>query len=322
MQGGPRIVVIGGGTGLSVILRGLKKITSNLSAVVTVMDDGGGSGMIRDELGMLPPGDIRNCITALADEEDILDRMLQYRFTEGRLKGQNMGNLIIASLADIYGDFEAAVNKLQHILRIKGRVIPVTSVNASLCAVLEDGTDVHGESLIPEMVREHDSPIKEVYLDPPSVEALPSAVQAIRQADLVVMGPGSLYSSIIPNFLVRGIREAIRDASGLRILVCNVMTQPGETDNYSVADFTRAVVKYLGEDVLEYILLNSHHCTDEELAPYLKAGTRQMLPGREDRKILREMGIIPIESNLIRIDGETIRHDADRISNVLASLIH
>ncbi|MGI6205457.1 MAG: gluconeogenesis factor YvcK family protein [Anaerovoracaceae bacterium] len=320
--GGPRIVVIGGGTGLSVILRGLKNLTDNITAIVTVTDDGGGSGVIRSELGMLPPGDIRNCILALADDEDIMEKLLQYRFHEGRLNGQNMGNLFIAALTDIYGDFELAVDKLQDILRIKGHVIPVTSQDEVLCAVLEDGTEVRGESTIPVEVKKHMSPIKRVFLDPDGAEALPSAIDAIMSADMIVLGPGSLYSSIIPNLLVKGISSAIRDASGIKSLICNVMTQAGETDDYTVSDCAHAVEQYLGKNVIDYMIINDHKCSNEELEPYITEGVRQILATDEDREELRHMGITPIESSMIEIGDGLIRHDASRIASIIVSLIH
>ncbi|MFR8251872.1 MAG: gluconeogenesis factor YvcK family protein, partial [Anaerovoracaceae bacterium] len=244
---GPRIVVIGGGTGLSVLLRGLKKNSGlHISAIVTVADDGGGSGMLRKDLGMLPPGDVRNCILALADEEDIMEQLLQYRFGNGRLKGQNMGNLFIAALTDIYGDFELAVEKLHDILRIKGKVVPVTSEDVTLCARLKNGKIIRGESKIPKAVSKMESPIEEVFLEPSGVQPLNSAVEAIMNADMIVLGPGSLYSSIIPNLLVGGISDAIRSAGGMKVIVCNVMTQAGETDDYTVVDYVDAIEKYLG----------------------------------------------------------------------------
>ena len=319
---GPRIVVIGGGTGLSVLLRGLKKVSTNISAIVTVADDGGGSGVIRDELGMLPPGDVRNCIMALADQEETMDKLLQYRFTEGRLKGQNFGNLMIAALTDIVGDFELAVEKIHDILRIKGHVIPVTSENVKLCARLENYTVVKGESKIPEAVKTQNSPIHDVFLEPSNVEALPSAVDAIRSADMIILGPGSLYSSIIPNLLVGGIKEAIQNARGMKVLVCNVMTQMGETDDYSVAMYAKAVEKYIGKNVMEYILVNNHVCTAEELAPYLAQGTRQMCATGDDRKELAAMGLTVVENNMIQAGEGYIRHDADRISNILMTMFH
>ncbi len=321
-SGGPRLAVIGGGTGLSVLLRGLKKQTTNISAIVTVTDDGGGSGVIRDELGLLPPGDVRSCILSLADDEDIMEQLLQYRFSEGSLRGQNMGNLILAGLTEIMGDFEAAVNKLQDILRIKGQVIPVTSTDTTLCAKLKNGTEVRGESQIPVVVRECGSPIHHVFLDPEKPEALPSAVNAIRSADMIVLGPGSLYSSIIPNLLVKGISEALREAKGIRVLMCNVMTQAGETDDYTVGQYAQAVEEYLGPGVIEYILINDYKVSDGEIASYLKQGMRQMLAGEDDRKLLNEMGIRPIESNMIALENGIVRHDADRVTGILMSLIH
>ncbi len=320
--GDPKIVVIGGGTGLSVILRGLKRVTDNITAVVTMTDDGGGSGVLRDELGLLPPGDIRNCILALADDEDIMERLLQYRFREGRLSGQNMGNLFLAALADIYGDFEMAVDKMHDILRIKGRVIPVTSQDTTLCAELWDGTVVRGESKIPVMVKRRVSPIRHVFLDPEDPDPLPSVIDAIYAADMIILGPGSLYSSIIPNLLVRDISEVIREAPGIKTLICNVMTQAGETDNYSVADYAAAVEKYLGKYVLEYMIINDHVCSKEEIAPYITAGVRQMCATKEDRQTLRHMGITPIESNMIQIRDGMIHHDPDRIANIIISIVH
>lgn len=320
--GGPRIAVIGGGTGLSVILRGLKKVTSNVSAIVTVTDDGGGSGVIRSEMGILPPGDIRNCILALADDEDIMEKLLQYRFREGRLSGQNMGNLFLAALTDIYGNFEKAVYKLQDILRIKGKVIPVTLENADLCAELEDGTQVVGESRIPEEVVSHHSPIEHVYLDPPWPRALDAAVKAIRSADMIVLGPGSLYTSIIPNLLVKGIADAIRDAAGMKTLICNIMTQPGETDDFTVTEYAETVVEYLGSNVLDYMLINDQRLENPVIRPYLKHGIIQLIADDKDRKALERMHITPIESNMVYADEGVVRHDADRVGNIIIALVH
>lgn len=322
--GGPKIVVIGGGTGLSVILRGLKKVSRNISAIVTVADDGGGSGMLRDDYGILPPGDLRNCILALADEEDIMEKLLQYRFSEGRLAGQNMGNLFIAALADIYGDFEMAVEKLHDILRIKGHVLPVTTADVTLCAMLKNGHTIRGESRIPDEVKKQGSPIDYVFLDPPDVDALPRATDAILTADIVILGPGSLYSSIIPNLLVRGINNAICGTGAMKMLICNVMTQPGETDGYSVTDYTMAVEKYLGKGGIEYLLVNNHVCTEDELQSYSKDGmpSRQMLARDTDRAFLAEKGIVLIENNMIAVDDGYIHHDADRISNIIMAVYH
>ena len=320
---GTRIVVIGGGTGLSVLLRGLKKNSGlHISAIVTVADDGGGSGMLRKDLGMLPPGDVRNCILALADEEDIMEQLLQYRFGSGRLKGQNMGNLFIAALTDIYGDFELAVEKLHDILRIQGKVIPVTSEDVTLCARLKNGKVIRGESRIPKAVSKMKSPIEEVFLDPSGVRPLDSAVEAILKADMIVLGRGSLYSTIIANLLVSGISDAIRTAGGMKVLVCNVMTQAGETDDYTGVDYVDAVERYLGSNVAEYILINDYICQPEELSAYTSAGTCQMCAAPGEREILAQRGLTVIESNLIDISDGIVRHDADRIANILLTMIH
>ena len=318
----PNIVVVGGGTGLSVILRGLKKTGAHISAIVTVSDDGGGSGVLRREMGMLPPGDVRNCILALANEEDIMEQLMQYRFRTGRLKNQNMGNLFIAALADIYGDFEKAVEKLHDILRIKGHVIPVTSEDITLCAVLEDGTVVRGESRIPVSVKKTGIPVKSVFLDPAEPEALECAIDAINSADVIVMGPGSLYSSIIPNLLVKGVSDSIREAGAVRILICGLMTQPGETDNFTVCRYAEVVEEYLGKNGIDYMLINNHICTEEELQPYAEHGSLQMAATDGDRKKLGDMGIIPVENNLMEIGDSVIRHNADIVSSIIISILH
>ena len=318
---GPRIVVIGGGTGLSVILRGIKRITDNLTAIVTVADDGGGSGKLREDLGMLPPGDIRSCILAMADEEGLMQELLKYRFSEGTLQGQSFGNLLIAALNGICGNFEDAVVKTNEILRVKGQVVPVTGCDVRLCALLENGSLVCGESKIqPEVIRQ-ESPIDKVFLTPANPAATKIALEAIRNADLILMGPGSLFTSIIPNFLVDGIADAIKSAMGRRILICNVMTQPGETDHYTVWDHVSRAAEYLGENVIEYVIANNLVIDAEALKPYNEDGADQIILKDEDRRMLREKGISLIENNFVEIKKGYIRHDADRIASVVYSLI-
>ncbi|MBP6491977.1 MAG: YvcK family protein [Clostridia bacterium] len=318
---GPRIVVIGGGTGLSVILRGIKRMTDNLTAIVTVADDGGGSGVLREDLGMLPPGDIRSCILAMADEEGLMLELLKYRFTEGRLEGQNFGNLLIAALNGICGNFEDAVAKTNEILRVRGQVIPVTGADVRLCAVLENGSLVCGESMIqPEVIRQG-SPIERVYLTPEKPAANKMALEAIRKADLILLGPGSLFTSIIPNLLVDGISEALRAAMGRKILVCNMMTQPGETDHYSVWDHVVKASGYLGENIIEYVIANNMVIDAETLKPYNEDGAQQIIPTEDDRRLLLENNICLIENNFVEIKKGYIRHDADRIASVVYGLI-
>lgn len=321
LERGPKITVIGGGTGLSVILRGFKGMTDRLTAVVTVADDGGGSGILREDLGMLPPGDIRSCILALADAEDLMKELLRYRFTEGMLQGQSFGNLLIAALNGICGNFEEAVAKTHEILRVKGRVLPVTGSDIRLCAELENGQVICGESRIPSEVQRQVSPIHRVYLTPEQPEANEMAVRAIKEADLVVMGPGSLFTSIIPNFLVHGIPQAIQASMGRKILVCNMMTQPGETDGYSVVRHVRQAQEYLGKGQIEYVIANNKLIDTEILAPYQKDGAQQILPTEADRRVLREEEIILIENNFSDIQKGYIRHDAGRIASVVMGLL-
>ncbi len=318
---GPKIVVIGGGTGLAVILRGIKCITENLTAIVTVADDGGGSGLLREDLGMLPPGDIRSCILAIADEESDMQQVLQYRFTEGVLSGQNFGNLLIAALNGIYGNFEDAVAKTHDILRVKGRVIPVTGADIHLCAELYDGQIICGESKIQPASIKAKSPIKRVFLMPEKPEAEAGAIEAIRQADIIIMGPGSLYSSIIANFLVQGIGEAIASAQGIKALICNVMTQPGETDGYSVYDHVTKANAYIGEAVIQYVLVNNHPVSEIYLDRYTKDGAKQLLPTHQDREELLAAGVAIIENNFTDVKLGYIRHDARRIANTILTLV-
>ncbi|MDD3169196.1 MAG: YvcK family protein [Eubacteriales bacterium] len=318
---GPRIAVIGGGTGLSVILRGIKRITDNLTAIVTVADDGGGSGILREDLGMLPPGDIRSCILAMADEEGLMQELLKYRFTEGMLEGQSFGNLLIAALNGICGNFEDAVAKTNEILRVRGQVLPVTGSDVQLCALLENGTLVCGESRIQPEVLRQGSPVAKVLLKPERPTATKKAIEAIQRADLILMGPGSLYTSIIPNFLVDGIPEAIKQSTGRKVLVCNMMTQPGETDRFSVWDHTARAAEYLGENVIEYVIANNMVIDTEALKPYNEDGSEQIIPNQEDRQRLQEKGISLIENNFTEIRKGYIRHDADRIASVVYGLI-
>ena len=255
--GGPKIVVIGGGTGLSTMLRGLKLYTNNITAIVTVGDDGGGSGKLRADLGMLPPGDIRNCILALADTEPIMEDLLQYRFTEGTLKGQSFGNLFLAARDGISDNFEAAVQKMSSVLAVTGKVLPVTLDEMKLIAELENGNIVEGESIIPDEVIKQKSKIKNLKIEPEKAKPLLDALMAISEADAIVMGPGSLYTSIIPNLLVEDIAECINKSDAIKIYISNVMTQPGETDDFTVSDHRKTLMKYSGKNSVEYVMANN-----------------------------------------------------------------
>ncbi|MGD0115172.1 MAG: gluconeogenesis factor YvcK family protein [Dehalococcoidia bacterium] len=252
---GPKVVAIGGGTGLSTLLRGLKEYSGNLTAVVTVADDGGSSGRLRRELGILPPGDVRNCIAALADAEPLMTRLFQYRFSEGSgLEGHSFGNLFIVAMSGVTGNFEEAVRETSRVLAVRGNILPSTLANVTLSAHTEDEETIHGESNIT------DSPsrIREVYLQPANVEANPDAVRAILNADMVVVGPGSLFTSVMPNLLVDGIRQAIQASPALKVYVCNVATQRGETDSFAVSDHFEVLRRHMGDHLFHYVLANNN----------------------------------------------------------------
>jgi uncharacterized cofD-like protein len=255
-QRGPKVVAIGGGTGLSMLLRGLKDYTSNITAIVTVADDGGSSGRLRRELGMLPPGDFRNCLVALADVEPLMGKLFQYRFEGGgsALDGHSFGNLFIVAMMGVTGSFERALRESTRVLAVRGQVLPSTLENVNLCAEMEDEARiVVGESKITEM----GSKIRRLSLQPEHPPAYPEAIKAILEADLIVLGPGSLYTSLLPNLLVDGIYRALLASSALRVYVCNVATQRGETDGYGVAEHVAALRRHLPEDPFHYVLANS-----------------------------------------------------------------
>jgi uncharacterized cofD-like protein len=255
----PKVVAIGGGTGLSVILRGLKKYTDNLTAIVTVGDDGGGSGKLREELGILPPGDIRSCILALADDENVMQELFNYRFPGGPMAGQSFGNLFLAAMNGISHDFYDAVRRTSDVLQIKGEVLPVTLSQMVLMATLKNGDVVEGESSIPRAALEKQSPITQIFLKQDDIRPLPETIEAIKNADMIVLGPGSLYTSVIPNLLVKDVARAIFDSRARRFYICNIMTQPGETDGYTQEDHIRAIENHLDQAegrIFDYVVAN------------------------------------------------------------------
>jgi uncharacterized cofD-like protein len=317
----PQITVIGGGTGLAVLLRGLKKFTSNITAIVTVADDGGGSGILREDLGMLPPGDIRNCILALADTEPIMEQLLQYRFEEGTLKGQSFGNLLIAAMNGISDSFEEAIKKINQVLAVTGQVLPVTLEDITLYAKLKNGKVIKGESQIPLKVKEFNSEIEQVFIKPDHVKALKESVEAIYNADVVILGPGSLYTSIIPNLLVQEIREALTKTSAIKIYIANVMTQPGETDHYSVYQHVETILNYLKDQVIDYVFVNNEDIPIEILEKYTTDGAKPVKLTSEDRNRLYKKGIKVIAGPFIDIKKQYIRHNADRLSEWIIRLI-
>jgi uncharacterized cofD-like protein len=319
-QKGPKVVVIGGGTGQSIFLRGLKLFTQNITAIVTVADDGGGSGVLREDLGMLPPGDIRNCLLALANIEPTMQEIMQYRFTEGNLKGQSFGNLFLAAMNGIYGNFETAVYKMSEIFAITGRVLPVTLQNVDLIARLNNGNVIKGESAIPVQSKKQHSPIDKVYLDPKDVTPLDEVINVIHDADIIVIGPGSLYTSIMPNLLVKGVVEAIKSTNAPKVYISNIMTQPGETDNYNVYNHIEAINKHVGENIIDIIISNNEILSEDILKNYRQDGARQVLLDAGQMEKLYDMGIMTIETSLVEVKKNYVRHDAQQISKIVIDL--
>ena len=297
----PHIVAIGGGHGLSAMLRGLKRYTKFITAIVTVADDGGGSGMLREDLGMLPPGDIRNCIMSLANTEPTMQKLLNYRFTEGSLAGQSFGNLFLAAMNGISGSFDEAVHRMGDVLAITGRVLPVTNQDVRLEAEFHDGSRVLGESKIFYAKKINNSRIRKVRLVPERPAALPESVRAIREADIVVIGPGSLYTSIIPNFLVSGIADAVRQSRALKIYVLNIMTQDGETDGYDADDHVRAHVRRLGP-LNKFAVAVVDHAQNVRFA---------LLAERDQLPDLRDGERRPCRVALRALDGDELCFGAD-----------
>ena len=315
---GPKIVVIGGGTGLSTMLRGLKYYTSNITAIVTVADDGGGSGDLREDLGILPPGDIRNCILALADTEPLMEELLQYRFKEGRLKDQSFGNLFLAAMDGISENFEEAVKKMSSVLAVTGKVVPVTLEDMVLRAKLKNGSIVDGESNIPlESIRQK-SPIDRIMIDPKDAKALVDSVEAIRTADAIILGPGSLYTSVIPNLLVKDIGEAIKKTSAIKIYVSNIMTQPGETDDYDVVDHVKAIINHSYDGIVDYVIANAGEIGKELEEKYLEESSKLVT---KDKKELAKLNVKLIESNLVKTTKGLIRHDSEKLASVIVETI-
>jgi len=313
LKRGPRVVAIGGGTGLSTLLRGVKGFTSNITAIVTVADDGGSSGRLRVELGMPPPGDVRNTLVALADTESLMERLFQYRFQVGEgLKGHSFGNLFIAAMTEITGDFEQAVRESSKVLAVRGQVLPATLQPVVLAAEYADGSRTRGESQLPRAGKR----IRRVALEPPDVQPLAEAVRAIREADVIVLGPGSLYTSILPNLLVPGIADAIRRSEAMRVYVCNVMTQPGETDGYAASDHVRALLDHAGPGIVDYVLLNSGRVPPGLAEKYRQQGA---YPVVADLPAIRALGLVPISRPLISAT-DLARHDSEKLALALRDL--
>lgn len=310
LRRGPKIVALGGGTGLSTLLRGLKEHTGNLSAVVTVADDGGSSGRLREELGLPPPGDLRNCIAALADAEPLMTRLFQYRFDEGTgLEGHSFGNLFIAAMTSVTGNFEDAVRETSRVLAVRGQILPSTLVMVSLSAVTHDDEAIHGESKI----TERGSRIKQVFIHPENAQANPDAIRAILDADMIIVGPGSLYTSVLPNLLVDGIRRAIEMSKALKVYVCNVATEHGETDTFAVSDHYEALSEHVRGLMFNYVVANNN-ITKNGLPEAFRAE-----PVLLDRPQLN--GTAVVASDVISEENR-YHHDAQKLAATLMSVYY
>lgn len=313
---GPRIVALGGGTGLSTLLRGLKQHSSNVTAIVTVTDDGGSSGRLVSEKGMIPPGDIRNCLVALADAEKSMTDLFQHRFKNdsGSLSGHSMGNLLIAALVDqAHGDFEQAVERASDVLAIRGRVVPATLAHVRLRAQMEDGSEVCGETQIAQI----GSKIRQIHLDPADVAAHSGAIEAILEADLICIGPGSVYTSVIPNLLVPGVADAIRESSAVKAYICNVMTQPGESDSFSACEHVVALQTNVVKRVFDVVVVNTGVPSPAATEKYRESGQFLVDP---DIDRIRAMGFRVVASNLMS-ETDFVRHDPMRIAALLMRLV-
>lgn len=310
---GPKIVAIGGGTGLSTLLRGLKNYSANITAIVTVADDGGSSGRLRREMGILPPGDIRNCLAALAAEEKLLTELFQYRFQAGNgLSGHSFGNLFLSAMTDITGDLEQAVAASSKVLAVRGEVLPATLSDVCLWAELADGRMIYGESSITEA----NGKIVNIGCVPANPPALPRAIRAIEEADYIIIGPGSLYTSIIPNLLVPEIAMAIAQRQVPRIYVCNVMTQPGETDGYTVADHIRTIDAICGKPLFGAVLVQKKTPSAHALIKYAQSGSYPVFLDRED---VMRLGRRIVMANVMEEDVGSgfVRHNPDLLARVL-----
>ena len=315
LERGPKIAVIGGGTGLSTLLQGVKEFTSNITAIVTVADDGGSSGRLRSQFNVLPPGDIRNCLVALADAEPLMRDLFQYRFEgDSEFSGHNFGNLFILAMSKVTkGDFEKAVKESSKILAIRGRVVPSTLRKVSLVAEYEDGSKTVGEAKI----SHGKSPIKKVGLEPADSFPTQEAIEAINQAEVIIFGPGSLYTSVIPNLLIGEIKETVSKSKAIKIYICNVMTQPGETDNYSASEHLKAIIQHTHPKIIDYCIVNTAQPPKELLFRYKEENA---FPVVVDIAAIKDMGIRLIQDNLISTCNH-VRHDPGKLARAIMGLV-
>lgn len=313
---GPTIVAVGGGTGLSTLLKGMKAFTRNITAVVAVTDEGGSSGRLRMEWGVLPPGDVRNCMVALAENDNALKQLLEFRFDRGELAGHSLGNLLLLAVSELCGDFRVAVEQMNHLLAIRGRVLPVTTEAITLVGVTVDGKEVRGELDI----SDNGSRLKGIWLEPQNAHPLPDVLKSVSGADLILLGPGSLFTSVIPNLLLPEFSEKIRSSEAPKVYICNLMTQPCETEGMTILQHLEWVAAALGM-MPDYIVVNSEPIPDDIVESYAKDGASPLYLNHHQREKIKSLGCIAVETPLVLItENRLLRHDSQKLAAVLFRL--
>ena len=315
---GPNIVVIGGGSGLDSVLKGLKNYTNNITAIVTVSDYGTGVTDSRKLLETLPLDDIKNSFVALSENETIMNGILNYKFTEGRLKSLSFGDIYLLAMKELYGDFTASIEQSKHVLNMTGKVLPVTLEPIDICAELEEGTIIKDKNKIPEIVTDKVSKISRIFINPSNCVPAPGVIEAIQNADAIIIGPGSLYTNVIPNLLVKGVAKAIKENKGFKIYISNIMTEPGQTDNYSLSDHIKAITEHAGKGIIDYCIYDTGEIVPEFIRRYNKDGADLV---EQDTAKAKEEGIKLIQRNLSYIDSEYIRHNPDAIASSIIELV-
>lgn len=315
---GPNIVVIGGGAGLDSVLKGLKNYTNNITAIVTISDYGEAASNSRKALEILPLDDIKNSFIALSNNEAVMSGILNYKFTSGRLKELTLGDIYLEGMKELYGDFTSSIEQSKNVLNITGRVLPVTLEAIDICAELEDGTIVKNKDKIPETVYSKVSKINRVFISPSNCAPAPGVIDAIKKADAIVIGPGSLYTNVIPNLLVKGVARAIKENKGFKIYISNIMTEPGQTDNYALSDHIKAIQEHAGKGIVDYCIYDTGEIIPEFVRRYNKKGQDLV---ETDTSVAKEEGVKLIQRNLSYIDGEFIRHNPDAIASSIIELV-
>lgn len=315
---GPNIVVIGGGSGLDSVLKGLKNYTNNITAIVTVSDYGKQASDSRKLLETMPLDDIKNSFIALAENETIMNGILNYKFTEGRLKSLSFGDIYLLAMKELYGDFTESIQQSKHVLNMTGKVLPVTLEAIDICAELEDGTIIQNKDKIPEIVLNRISKINRIFINPSNCTPAPGVIEAIQKADAIVIGPGSLYTNVIPNLLVKGVAKAIKENKGFKIYISNIMTEPGQTDNYSLADHIKAIQEHAGKEIVDYCIYDTGEIIPEFVRRYNQEGADLV---EQDIAKAKEEGVKLLQRNLSHIEGEFIRHNPDAIASSIIELI-